>query len=272
MNRLFVADKPIGISSNHFLTKLKRKYGVKKAGFSGTLDPFASGCLIVAFGNYTRFFRFLDKTPKTYITTMWFGVKSESFDNQNIQEIKILKAFDKNRLKNIISTLKGEIEYTPPKYSAKKIDGQRAYKLALQGQEFEMKKNKMNVYECEIINYMHPFLTIKISVSEGSYIRSYAQIFAQNLGINITLSALKRVSEGRFKFEDEIALNPIKYLNLEYNFYNSNLDDIRLGKKLDIGDFSIKKDGDYLLDLDGMYSIIQIENDSVSYLLNRIEI
>lgn len=271
MNRLFVANKPIGMSSNYFLTNLKRKYGVKKAGFSGTLDPFASGCLIVAFGSYTRLFRFLDKTPKKYIATMWFGVKSESFDNKNIKEIKDLKVFKQDLLENIVDELRGELEYIPPKYSAKKIDGERAYNLARKGKDFEMKKTKMSIYNCKILSYMHPFLTIEISVSEGSYIRSYAELFAQKLGINITLSALKRVSEGKFKFDNEVALNPLFYLNLQNNEYNGLMQDIKLGKKLNLEDFSIQKDGVYLLKAQELYSIIEIQNTSVKYLLNRIE-
>ena len=87
MNAIFVANKPSGMSSNHFLGRLKKKYGVKKAGFSGTLDPFASGCLIVAFGSYTKFFRFLDKSPKVYEATIWLGASSPSMDNENISEI-----------------------------------------------------------------------------------------------------------------------------------------------------------------------------------------
>ena len=84
MNRLFVIKKPIFISSNFYLRKIKRKYNTKKAGFSGTLDPFATGCLIVAFGQYTKLFQFLKKTPKTYRTTIWLGATSTSLDIENI--------------------------------------------------------------------------------------------------------------------------------------------------------------------------------------------
>ena len=88
MNRLFVAYKPKGMVSNRFLSRLKRKYGVKKAGFSGILDPFASGCLIVAFGAYTRLFNYLKIEPKVYRATLWLGASSPSFDNQNITQIQ----------------------------------------------------------------------------------------------------------------------------------------------------------------------------------------
>ena len=94
MNKIFVAFKPAEMSSNAFLGQIKKRYKNKKAGYSGTLDPFAKGVLIVAFGQYTKLFRFLKKTPKTYQATLWLGVKSLSLDNKNIQEIKVIKGFE----------------------------------------------------------------------------------------------------------------------------------------------------------------------------------
>jgi len=86
MNRLFVAYKPTGISSNFFLNRLKRKYNTKKVGFSGTLDPFAKGVLLIGMGSYTKLFRFLNKAPKTYRATLWLGAKSDSLDTEMIEK------------------------------------------------------------------------------------------------------------------------------------------------------------------------------------------
>ena len=230
MNALFVADKPSGISSNNFLSRIKRKYGEKKAGFSGTLDPFARGCLIVALGNYTKLFNYIDKTPKIYEATIWIGAKSESGDNENISEIKILKPFALSSIELIKNSLLGKITYVPPKFSAKNINGVRAYKLARAGVEFELKSQEMEVFSCEILNYFHPFLTLKISVNEGSYVRSYAQIFADKLGVSATLSSLKRLSEGKFKFENEKFLNPLDFINLQTNDYLGDIKDMEFGK------------------------------------------
>lgn len=272
MNRLFVANKPPNISCNKFLSQLKKKYGVKKAGFSGTLDPFASGCLVVAFGSYTKFFRFFNKSPKTYIATMWIGAKSDSFDNENITEVNNLLAFHSDGIEIIRSSLLGRISYTPPKYSAKKINGKRAYELARRGDEFELSQSQMDIFDCNIISYMHPFLTLKISVSEGAYIRSYAQLFAQKLGVGATLSSLTRVSEGRFKFEGEKELNPLEFLNLIPNEYGGEYDDILLGKKLDAKNFSCCDDGKYLINFGNLLSVLEFKDSKVEYLLNRIEI
>ncbi|WP_169973667.1 MULTISPECIES: tRNA pseudouridine(55) synthase TruB [unclassified Campylobacter] len=272
MNALFVANKPIAISSNHFLGRLKRKYSTKKAGFSGTLDPFASGCLIVALGNYTRLFNYISKSPKIYEATMWIGAKSKSGDNENISEIEILNPLDLNTIKLAKKSLLGKISYTPPKFSAKNIDGTRAYKLARAGVEFELKKEEMEVFSCEIMHYFHPFLTFKISVDEGSYIRSYTQILAKKLGVNATLSSLKRLSEGKFKFEKEKFLNPLDFIDLETNEYLGDFKDILFGKKLEYTSFKKREDGIYLIKFDKFFSIIEIKDQTVSYRLNKVEL
>ncbi|WP_086242913.1 tRNA pseudouridine(55) synthase TruB [Campylobacter devanensis] len=271
MNRLFVAYKPKGMVSNHFLSRLKRKYGVKKAGFSGILDPFASGCLIVAFGAYTKLFNYLNLEPKIYRATLWLGASSNSGDNENINQIHLPPTLDETQIKNALQNLQGKINYIPPKFSAKKIDGKRAYELARAGSEFELKECQMEVFSTKFISYCHPFITFDIAVSAGSYIRSYAQILAKNLGLIGTLSALERISEGKFKFQNETPLNPLEYLNLTKNSYKGDILDIVLGKKLKCSDFETSSDGEYLIELDDTFSIIKIENQEVKYAINRME-
>ena len=277
MNRLFLANKPANISSNHFLGRLKRKYGVKKAGFSGTLDPFASGALVVAFGEYTRFFRFLDKSPKIYEATLWFGARSESGDNENIFSVERTAKFETEQILLARDSLLGLVRYTPPKFSAKKIAGVRAYELARKGEDVELKEQVMSVFECEILSYCHPFLSFKISVSEGGYIRSYAQLLCAKLGVGGTLSALRRVSEGKFsleksEFADEKAINPLEFLNLKQNFYNGDFNDIILGKKLSLDKFALQNSGEYLVNLGEFCAIIEINGREVKYLWNRIKV
>lgn len=272
MNAIFVANKPSGISSNQFLSRLKRKYSVKKAGYSGTLDPFASGSLVVAFGNYTRFFQFLHKSPKIYEATMWFGVNSYSLDNQNINKIEKIEPFEMSQIERIRQSLIGQVEFIPPKYSAKNINGERAYSLAKRGVEFELNKQSMQVFECEILHYMHPFLTFRISLSEGGYVRSYAEIFAKKLGVSATLSALRRISEGKFVYENERFLDPIKILDIKENEYFGDMDDLLDGKKLDVLKFKEQKSGIYLLKYDKFISIIKIDDNEVKYCLNKVEI
>lgn len=269
-NRLFVVNKPINISSNSYLYKIKKKYKVKKAGFSGTLDPFANGCLIVAFGQYSKLFRFLQKTPKKYRATIWLGVQSSSLDLENIISIEDEKKLQKEMIIKSIESFKGEIKYTPPKFSAKRVDGKRAYELARDDIEFELKESVMNIYDIRFISYMHPFITFEASVSEGSYIRSLAQFICDKLEVKGTLSYLQRVNEGKFFYDKEKALNPLEYIDLPIARYSGSKEWISLGKKLDISYFECKENGVYLLVFDDFFSIIEILNEEIKYILNKV--
>ncbi|AXH13932.1 tRNA pseudouridine(55) synthase TruB [Malaciobacter mytili LMG 24559] len=272
LNKLLVVNKPMYISSNLYLNKIKRKYKNKKAGFSGTLDPFACGCLIVAFGQYTRLFNYLKKTPKTYRAVLWLGATSYSEDIENIISIKEEKLLHKEEIIKEIEKLKGEIEYLPPKYCAKKINGKRAYELARAGLEVELKKEVMNIIDIKLLSYSHPFISFEATVSEGSYIRSLAQLLAKNLNVVGTLSYLERLNEGEFFFENEKDLNPLEYLNLEVNNYTGSKEWLDNGKKISLEYLQKKEEGDYIILFEDFFSIIQIKNNEVSYLLNKVNI
>ncbi len=270
IDRLFVAYKPANIGSNRFLSKIKRRYSVKKAGFSGTLDPFAKGVLIIAFGRHTRLFQFLKKAPKTYRATLWLGAFSETLDIEKITNIETLMPFQEARIENELDSLIGEITYLPPKYSAKKIDGTRAYDLARAGKEVNLKLISSTVYDTKLIHYKHPFVTFDITISEGGYIRSMAQILCEKLQVQGSLSALERLCEGDFVFDDEKALNPLDYLDLTENFYLSDTENLTLGRKLVLEDFKIQDEGKYFVKLDKIISILEIKDDKVRYLLNGV--
>ena len=270
INKLIVVNKPLFISSNFYLTKIKKKYKNKKAGFSGTLDPFAKGCLIVAFGQYSKLFKYLKKTPKTYKAVVWLGAQSESFDIEKVISVDLVEKINEEDIKLQLNSLVGELEYIPPKFSAKKIDGIRAYELARQGYDIELDKCKMNIYNTKFISYRHPFITFETTVSEGSYIRSFAQILLEKLGIVGTLSYLERINEGAFFYDNEKDLNPLDYIDLPINRYFGTVEWLNTGKKISIDYLEIKENGKYLIITDKFFSIIEIEEGDVKYLLNKV--
>ncbi len=272
LNKLLVVNKPMFVSSNGYLNRIKRKYKNKKAGFSGTLDPFAKGCLIVAFGQYSKLFKYLKKTPKTYKAVIWLGAQSHSLDIENVYNINDSKKVDIELLKSEIDNLVGIHEYYPPKFSAKKINGKRAYELARDDKDFEMKKSSMQVFDTNFVLYNHPFITFEATVSEGSYIRSLAQILLEKLELKGTLSYLERINEGEFKYENEKDLNPLEYLDLEKNDYMGTLEWIMNGRKISIDYLSNKNDGKYYITFDKYFSIIEIIDGDVTYLLNKVEL
>ena len=270
INKLIVVNKPLFISSNFYLTKIKKKYKNKKAGFSGTLDPFAKGCLIVAFGQYSKLFKYLKKTPKTYKAVIWLGTQSESFDIEKVISVDLVERIKEEDIKSQLNFLVGEIEYIPPKFSAKRVDGVRAYELARQGHDIELEKCKMNIYNTKFISYRHPFITFETTVSEGSYIRSFAQILLEKLGTIGTLSYLERINEGAFFYDNEKDLNPLNYIDLPINNYLGTTEWLDKGKKISIDYLETKENGKYLIINDRFFSIIEIEEGDVKYLLNKV--
>ena len=271
LNKLFVVNKPMFISSNFYLNKFKRIYKNKKAGFSGTLDPFAKGCLIVAFGQYAKLFKYLAKTPKTYKAVIWLGVTSESFDIERVQEIDFVEKQDYEFIKNEIEKLKGQIEYFPPKFSAKRVNGLKAYELAREGIDFKLEFSSMEIFNIKLVQYNHPFITFEATVSEGSYIRSLAQIFLSNIAFKGTLSYLERICEGKFKFENHKDLNPLDYIDLPKNNYSGTKEWLDFGKKISKNYLEIKENGKYIIEVDNYFSIIEIIDDEVIYLLNKVK-
>jgi len=269
MDRLFVVNKPIFRSSNGYMGYVKRKYQTKKVGFSGTLDPFATGCLIVATGRYTKLFNYLNKTPKIYHATLWLGVNSPTLDIERVDSIEDVIAFKEEHIIDILREFEGELTYYPPKFSAKKIDGKRAYELARSGENVDLKSITSTIYGMRLINYNHPFVHFEAKVSEGTYIRSLGHLIANRLGIDGTLSSLERISEGKFHYNDEKALNPLEYLSIPFNNYLGDHDYLELGKKLSIEYFEDRDDGHYIVVTKNFFSIIEIVDTEVKYKLNR---
>ncbi len=270
MNRLFVVNKPIFRTSNGYMSYVKRKYGTKKVGFSGTLDPFATGCLIVATGQYTKLFQYLNKTPKSYKATLWLGANSPSLDIEKVDSIKDIDPFDEKRIQEVLASLQGQLSYYPPKFCAKKINGKRAYELAREGKEVPLKTITSTIYDIKLLNYNHPFVHFQAKVSEGTYIRSLGTLIADKLGVDGMLSSLHRIHEGQFYYDNEKALDPFTHLALPSNSYTGDEAFMELGKKLGVEYFEIQNEGVYLIETTQFFSIIEIVNNEVKYRFNRI--
>lgn len=280
---LFVAKKPINISSNAFLSQLKKRFTNKTLGFSGTLDPFASGVLVIADKSHSKLFSHFTLSPKTYIATLWLGATSQTLDITSTIAVSEICTFDTNHLKDTLQTMLGRLTYTPPKFSAKKIAGKRAYKLARENIDFTLKSCEMEIFSIEFLSYNHPFLSFKVSVSKGAYIRSLGEIIAKKLGVNGILSSLSRIKEGKFIFEDYKMLNPLDFLpyktihlpHLENDFYNGRKVHLQLDSTTFANQNIIKdstKNTRYIAIFDKFFSIIHVNNGCVEYILNRIEL
>lgn len=267
---LFAAYKPAGMSSNTFLGRLKRKYGTKKMGYSGTLDPFAKGVLVIGAGRYTTLFRFLSKTPKRYRAVLWLGAQSPTLDIEGVRTVTPVAPLDDAAIRRALTAMTGPQMQMPPAYSAKKIDGRRAYDLARRGEDVVLQAVPINVHATRLIHYRHPFVTFEATVSEGTYIRVLGLDLARALGCDGALSSLERLGEGTFVRADETPLEPTDYIDLTINRYCGDADDIRLGKKLSIERFEKREPGVYMVQYPEFFSIIEMTASGVVYLANAI--
>lgn len=269
MNRLFVGYKRAFISSNSYLNTIKKKFNIKKIGYSGTLDPFASGILVLASGSYTRLLNHITLEPKVYRATLWLGAKSDSLDITSKVEVKMVSEFSLDSINRVLDSLIGRINYIPPKFSAKKINGIRAYKLARSGESVELKECKVEIFDIKVLNYNHPFLSFEVSVSKGAYIRSLGEIVASKLGVNGILSNLIRIKEGDFSFEGYKFLDPLSLIKYPKIDLNSYYNDVKNGKEITLK--QSYKNTTYIANFEDFFSIIRINDyKNVEYILNRI--
>jgi tRNA pseudouridine55 synthase len=159
----------------------------------------------------------------------------------------------------------------PPKFSAKRLNGKRAYEFARAGIDVELKHVTSTIHDIQLLHYCHPFVTFEATVSEGSYIRSLGEIIADNLGCTGSLCALERLNEGQFVYDEEREIDIKTALHLPKNRYNGTLETILLGQPLVRELFETPFNGTYWLDNGDTISIIEITDDKISYILNKVE-
>ena len=217
MKGFIIVNKPKGITSFDVIRKLKPILKEKRIGHVGTLDPFASGVLIIALGRYTKLFFLFDDLYKEYIAR---GVFGESRDTDDIDG----KVLEKSKNKNILSfneletliknNFLGNILQKPPIYSAKKIDGKRAYDLARENKEFQLKSVNVFINSMELLEYNYPYFTIKTSVSKGTYIRAIVRDIGKLTNNLAYTKDLIRSSIGDYNIDKSINLENISADNI----------------------------------------------------------
>ncbi len=210
MNGIVILNKPSGISSNTACRKVGKILGEKKVGHLGTLDPMAEGVLPVALGKCTKLFDYYLKKRKTYIAEFTFGYETDTLDREGRIVVDGGRFPTKEDIALVLPKLRGEIAQIPPKYSAKKVNGKRAYDLARENVEFELKPKDITIYKLEMLeqidNKTYKFL---IECSAGTYIRSIARDIAYALQTYATMTHLQRKMCGEFLIENSCTFDNI---------------------------------------------------------------
>ncbi|MCH5180226.1 MAG: tRNA pseudouridine(55) synthase TruB [Erysipelotrichales bacterium] len=207
MDGILLVNKPAGVTSRDVVNKLSKKLGVKKIGHVGTLDPFATGLLVVVVGKATKIAPFLEKVDKNYIATLKLGVKTDTLDlDGKVIETHDVPELDKETITTVLKSFVGKLEQVPPMFSAIKCNGVPLYKLARNNIEVERKIRTIEIYKVRLISFKGDEIRFSVSCSKGTYIRTFGEQIAEKLGTVGHLIQLKRTKVGNFDLKD--AHNP----------------------------------------------------------------
>ena len=199
MDGVLLINKPIDYTSRDIVNVLSKKFSERKAGHTGTLDPFASGLMVLTFGKATKISSFLEATDKTYVAELTLGVSTDTLDlTGNIIETKDVIMPGIQELEKIFNSFLGEIEQIPPMYSAIKINGEELYKKARRGEVVERKARKIKIHSIRILSIVKNKILFEVSCSKGTYIRTLGKDIADKIGCGGHLSLLTRTSVGNF--------------------------------------------------------------------------
>jgi tRNA pseudouridine55 synthase len=204
---LFVINKPKDWTSFDVVAKIRNKLNVKKVGHTGTLDPQATGVLVLCVGKGTQLVQKLTGLDKEYISTITFGgtsttddIEGEIVPTPNASEVPL------SEIESSLDIFKGTFPQIPPNFSAKKIKGKKAYELARKGKEVILEPSQVTVNNIEILDYKWPVLKLKIQCGKGFYVRSLARDLGQKLGVGGYLTGLERTKVGHFTIESAITV------------------------------------------------------------------
>ncbi len=207
---VLVIDKPIGMTSHDVVQIIRKGTNIRRAGHTGTLDPRASGVLVVLVGPSVRLSEYVSASDKRYQAVVQLGTTTDTYDADgrvlNITAVDI----SEKQFNDVLQSFVGEIEQVPPPYSAVKVKGKKAYEMARQGEEVNLEPRMINVYNLELLEWAPPEAVIDVYCSSGTYVRSLAHDLGEKLGCGAHLIGLRRTKSGRFTLRDAVPLRKLR--------------------------------------------------------------
>jgi tRNA pseudouridine55 synthase len=204
-------DKPVGPTSHDVVYRVRRALKIRAAGHTGTLDPFASGLLVVLVGRATRLARFVEGQPKRYLATARLGTQTTTDDltGDVVARFPNPESVPEVRLREELATFLGQHPQRPPAFSAKRIAGERSYRRARRGELVELAEVPVTVHDIELVDYRPPDLCFRAVVSAGTYVRALARDLGNQLGVGAHLIALRREAIGSLVVEDAVPVEQL---------------------------------------------------------------
>ncbi|MBK7392077.1 MAG: tRNA pseudouridine(55) synthase TruB [Chloracidobacterium sp.] len=229
MEGILIIDKPAGITSHDVVARVRRILQTKRVGHTGTLDPFATGVMVILIGQATRLAQFLDKDEKEYEALVRFGFETDTGDltgqvknvECRMQNAEVAEILDRTNWNQVFSSFRGVIEQTPPMYSAKKVDGKKLYEHARKGETIERKSVTITIHKLELLGDLRRNdlglescdLGLKVTCSAGTYIRTLAEDIGRKVGVGAHLAELRRTRAGKFGIEQSITLENLEQID-----------------------------------------------------------
>lgn len=229
MDGVLIIDKPAGMTSHDVVARVRRTVGERRVGHTGTLDPFATGVLIVLVGRATRLAQFLSNSVKEYEAVIRLGFATDTGDVTGKPLTAVAEKINpwrKEEIEEALETLRGEIEQVPPMYSAKKLGGKKLYELARRGEEVERKAVRVTIHSLELIDEDRDIfpqnidgttdIQVRVACSAGTYVRTLAEDFGKRIGVGAHVAELQRTKAGSFALTDATTLEQLEE-NVRHN-------------------------------------------------------
>jgi tRNA pseudouridine55 synthase len=217
---VLVVDKPVGLSSHDVVEVIRRGTNIRRAGHTGTLDPRASGVLVILIGPAVRLSEYVSASDKRYHATLRLGSSTNTFDGEGvITSTASVASITQEQFEHTLDQFVGEIQQVPPPYSAIKIKGRKAYEMARQGEDVSLEPRTIHVYSLELLEWDPPEAVLDVFCSSGTYVRSLANDVGAALGCGAHLIGLRRTQSGRFTLRDAISLPRLQDAFAARNWY-----------------------------------------------------
>ncbi|NOY97864.1 MAG: tRNA pseudouridine(55) synthase TruB [Chloroflexi bacterium] len=208
---VLVVDKPVGMTSHDVVQIVRRGTGIRRAGHTGTLDPRASGVLVILVGPAVRLSEYVSASDKRYQAIIRLGSATDTYDAEGqFTRSEIPIDITEEQFERELKKFEGEIEQVPPPYSAVKVKGRRAYEMARKGEEVKLEPRKIQVHHLEVLEWASPEVVVDVHCSSGTYVRSLANDLGEVLGCGAYLVGLRRTKNGRFSLRDAVPLRKLK--------------------------------------------------------------
>lgn len=226
MDGILIIDKPVGLTSHDVVARVRRTLKTRKVGHTGTLDPFATGVMVILVGRATRLAQFLDKDEKEYEAVIEFGYETDTGDltgersaDSGMQNEEIVEIVNRTHWDDLFTSFRGDILQVPPMYSAKKISGKKLYEHARKGEVVEREPVKLVIKQLDLLRARNPVATapgsdtaisIRVVCSAGTYIRQLAEDIGRKIGVGAHLTELRRTRSGRFSLAEAVTLDQLE--------------------------------------------------------------